>query len=125
MKASRPSILPSPWAAPRTQFEHRSAGVAHDRDELLAALDSLAQGRPAPNTVLGDSRTCGKLALLFTGQGAADGPKWEAPSMTPSPVFRDALAADCAHLDRSGNPGRYFTVAVLLTLLILAADLPS
>jgi acyl transferase domain-containing protein/NAD(P)-dependent dehydrogenase (short-subunit alcohol dehydrogenase family)/acyl carrier protein len=88
-------------AATRTQFEHRAVIVVNDRNELLAALDSLAQGNPtAPNTLLGDSRGGGKLAMLFTGQGS------QRPTMGSGlygafPVFRETLDAACTLLDRS------------------------
>jgi acyl transferase domain-containing protein len=88
-------------ATTRTQFEHRAVIVVNDRNELLAALDSLAQGSPtAPNTLLGDSRGGGKLAMLFTGQGSQQ-PTMGSGLYKTFPVFRDALDAVCALLDRS------------------------
>ncbi|MGK3968058.1 type I polyketide synthase [Sorangium sp. So ce118] len=85
-------------ATTRSHFEHRAVLVAHDRRALVDALDALAQGRPASNTVLGP-RDGGKLALLFTGQGS------QRPGMGRAlydtfPAFRDALDGVCAHLDR-------------------------
>jgi len=86
-------------AVTRTQFDHRAAIVAHDRDELLSSLDALAHGNPAPNTVLGDSRGSGKLAVLFTGQGSQR-PEMGRALYVAFPVFRDALDAACADLER-------------------------
>ncbi len=86
-------------ATTRTHFEHRAAVVAHDRTELLDALEALAQGQPTARTVLAQGRREGKLAVLFTGQGS------QRPAMGRAlhaafPVFRDALDAACVHLDR-------------------------
>src|SRR6202035_4503686 len=65
-----------------------------------AALDSLADGRPAPNLVLGVNRYAEKLALLFAGQGSQT-PKMGRSLYDAFPAFRNALDATCAHLDRS------------------------
>ncbi|WP_437835908.1 type I polyketide synthase [Sorangium sp. So ce1153] len=85
-------------ATTRSHFEHRAVLVAHDRRALVDALDALAQGRSASDTVLGP-REGGKLAMLFTGQGS------QRPGMGRAlydtfPAFRDALDGVCAHLDR-------------------------
>ena len=85
-------------ATTRSHFEHRAALVAHDRNELLGALESLVQGAPSPNTVLGRSTGKGKLAVLFTGQGS------QRPAMGRAlyeafPTFRQALDSVCTALD--------------------------
>ena len=85
-------------ATTRTHFEHRAALVAHDRNELLGALESLVQGAPSPNTVLGRSTGKGNLAVLFTGQGS------QRPAMGRAlyeafPTFRQALDSVCTALD--------------------------
>nr|AAK19883.1 soraphen polyketide synthase A [Sorangium cellulosum] len=84
-------------ATTRAHFEQRAALLVKGRDELLSALDSLAQGHSA--AVLGRSGAPGKLAVLFTGQGS------QRPTMGRAlydafPVFRDALDTVAAHLDR-------------------------
>ncbi|WP_438021152.1 SDR family NAD(P)-dependent oxidoreductase [Sorangium sp. So ce315] len=79
-------------ATTRAHFEHRAALLAHDRDELLSALDSLAQGKPAPNTVLGRSGSHGKVVFVFPGQGS----QWDGMALSlldASPVFRTQLEA--------------------------------
>ena len=85
-------------AATRSHFERRVVVVTHDRAGLVDALGTLAQGNPAPHGVLGEAKSGGKLALLFTGQGS------QRPGMGRAlyevfPVFRDALDVVCAHLD--------------------------
>ncbi|MFK3735358.1 type I polyketide synthase, partial [Streptomyces sp. NPDC088090] len=56
-------------ATTRTVFQHRSVVLAPDRTGLLAGLEAVAAGTPAPGVVSGVA-TPGKLAFLFTGQGA-------------------------------------------------------
>ncbi|AUX43617.1 acyl transferase [Sorangium cellulosum] len=85
-------------ATARAHFDHRAALVVHDRRELLDALDALAAGQPAQGAVLGHSRTGGKLAVLFTGQGSQRHGMGRA-LYDAFPVFRDALDAACAHFD--------------------------
>lgn len=52
-------------ATTRSHFDHRAALVARDRDELVAGLAAVV-----PHAV---KREAGKLAVLFTGQGAGTG----------------------------------------------------
>ncbi|MGN7142267.1 type I polyketide synthase, partial [Streptomyces pseudogriseolus] len=57
-------------ATRRSHFEHRAVVLGADRDALLTGLRSLAAGETSPHTVTGSARRGGKLAFLFSGQGA-------------------------------------------------------
>ncbi len=84
-------------ATTRTHFEERAALVAHNRTELLDALEALAQGRPGPSAARGQCGE-GKLAVLFTGQGSQRAAMGRG-LYDAFPVFREAIDAVCAHLD--------------------------
>ncbi|MFE5502768.1 SDR family NAD(P)-dependent oxidoreductase [Amycolatopsis japonica] len=53
----------------RARFEHRAVVLGDDVDDLLAGLESLANGLPSRDTV-SNVVTPGGLAFLFTGQGS-------------------------------------------------------
>ncbi|MFE2598982.1 SDR family NAD(P)-dependent oxidoreductase [Streptomyces sp. NPDC059396] len=81
-------------ALTRTTLDHGAVTVGADRDELLSGLRSLAEG--APTT--GGSRTPGRLAFLFTGQGAQRiGMGMELYAAYPA--FAEAFDTICAHFD--------------------------
>lgn len=94
------SLLDVGWscATTRTAFEHRAVALGRDREALIAALDALASGRPAPGLVVGEGKAAGKLAVLFTGQGSQR-PQMGRQLDAVHPEFRDALSAVCDRLD--------------------------
>ncbi|UXA18377.1 type I polyketide synthase [Mycobacterium sp. SMC-4] len=54
----------------RAHLEHRAALVVNSRDNALELLGALAEDRPAPGLVRGESHDTPKTAWLFTGQGS-------------------------------------------------------
>ncbi|MFJ6438854.1 type I polyketide synthase, partial [Streptomyces sp. NPDC091416] len=54
----------------RAVLEHRAVVAAADREELVRGLTALAEGGVAASVVRGSVRPAGKVAFLFTGQGA-------------------------------------------------------
>ncbi|MEU8784991.1 type I polyketide synthase [Streptomyces sp. NPDC048637] len=57
-------------ATTRSEFAHRAAVIAGDRDELLRGLDMLARDTPAAGVVRGTSGRDGRTAFVFPGQGS-------------------------------------------------------
>ncbi|MEW2120083.1 type I polyketide synthase, partial [Streptomyces sp. NPDC005474] len=100
--ADRPELAPGEIAyssvATRTHFTRRAAVLAVDRDDLLASMAALAEGRPAARVLEGSARA-GGLAFLFTGQGSQR-PGMGAALHAAYPVFADAFDAACEQLDR-------------------------
>jgi mycoketide-CoA synthase len=101
--AERPGLdLPSvahALATTRAALDHRAAVVGPDRDALLAGLEALAQGAPAPGVVTGVARP-GRLAVMFTGQGAQRAGMGR-ELYTTQPVFSTAFDEICELLDQS------------------------
>ncbi|WP_063752932.1 type I polyketide synthase [Streptomyces sp. NRRL S-350] len=85
-------------ALTRSHHPVRAAVTAPDRGPLLEALDALARGESAAGLLAPNGRR-GRLAFLFTGQGA------QRPGMGRElydryPAFRAAFEEICGHLDQ-------------------------
>ncbi|WP_055480220.1 type I polyketide synthase [Sphaerimonospora mesophila] len=86
----------------RTALQHRAAVVGTDRNELVAGLAALAEGRATSNVVTG-SAAPGTVAFLFSGQGsqrAGMGLELAARFPVFSRVFDEVCAQLDGHLDR-------------------------
>ena len=88
-------------AMTRSPMEHRLAVTATSREALQEALEAAAQGETPPGALRGTTASSprGKLAFLFTGQGA------QVPGMGCGlypvwPAFRDAFDRCMALFDR-------------------------
>ena len=84
-----------PLATTRAHFDQRAAIVAMNRTALIDALDALATGGSAPNTLLGHGNVEGKRVFVLPGQGA----QWAGmalPLLESSELFRAQIEA-CEH----------------------------
>jgi pimaricinolide synthase PimS1 len=82
----------------RSSFEHRAVVLAGDRDGFLERLDAFSGDEPVQGVVGGVVEGQGRLAFLFTGQGAQRvGMGRELYGSFP--VFRRALDEVCDELD--------------------------
>ncbi|MEV0431333.1 beta-ketoacyl synthase N-terminal-like domain-containing protein [Micromonospora sp. NPDC050495] len=93
-----PAAVAYTLATSRAQHPHRAVVIAEDRADARQRLGFLARGEAASNVVTGRAATGGKLAFLFTGQGAQH-PGMGADLYERFPVFAAALDAACAALD--------------------------
>jgi acyl transferase domain-containing protein/acyl carrier protein len=85
--------------AARPRHEHSGVIVGERREELLEGLKTLADGRLGAGVIQGQTRSKGgRIAFLFTGQGAQRRGMGRELYET-LPVFRGAFDEVCTHLD--------------------------
>ncbi|MEV4463446.1 type I polyketide synthase [Micromonospora echinofusca] len=101
--AAHPDLAPADVAyslvTTRAALPHRAAVIGDDRDALLSGLRALAEEHTAPGVVRGVARPAGKVAFLFTGQGAQR-PGMGAELCRRFPVFAAAFDEVAGELDR-------------------------
>jgi len=76
--------------AGRAHLEHRAALVVNSRESAIELLGALADDRPAPGLVRGESHDAPKTAWLFTGQGSQY-PGMARELFDTEPVFAETL----------------------------------
>ncbi len=76
--------------AGRAHLEHRAALVVNSKESAVELLDALADDRPAPGLVRGESHDKPKTAWLFTGQGSQY-PGMARELYDTEPVFAETL----------------------------------
>nr|WP_073939309.1 type I polyketide synthase [Streptomyces sp. TSRI0107] len=86
-------------ALTRTAFDERAVVVGDGLDALREKVRALAEGDASAPGVVRGSRTKGRLAVLFTGQGSQRPGMWRELYDT-FPVFAEAFDAVVAELDR-------------------------
>ncbi|MFC9394678.1 type I polyketide synthase [Streptomyces sp. NPDC057027] len=103
----------------RTAFTHRAVLTGTGRDDLLSALDAVADARVTPSAVEGSShRAVREAVFVFPGQGS----QWAgmaAELLDSSPVFAEVVA-DC---ERALRPYRDWSLTDVLRGRAGAPDL--
>ncbi|OBG80641.1 polyketide synthase [Mycobacterium sp. E802] len=84
--------------AGRAHLEHRAALVVNSRESALELLGALADDRPAPGLVRGESYDKPKTAWLFTGQGSQY-PGMAKELFDTEPVFAETVRQCAAAVD--------------------------
>ncbi|MGV0872594.1 SDR family NAD(P)-dependent oxidoreductase [Mycolicibacterium sp. XJ879] len=74
----------------RAHLEHRAALVVNSRESAIELLGALADDRPAPGLVRGETQAAPKTAWLFTGQGSQY-PGMARELFDTEPVFAETL----------------------------------
>ncbi|WAC93230.1 type I polyketide synthase [Mycobacterium sp. Aquia_213] len=74
----------------RAHLEHRAALVINSRESAMELLGALADDRPAPGLLRGESHDTPKTAWLFTGQGSQY-PGMARELFDTEPVFADTV----------------------------------
>ncbi|SCG75773.1 Acyl transferase domain-containing protein [Micromonospora coxensis] len=101
--AAHPELRPADVAyslvTTRAALPHRAVVTGDDADALRAGLRAVAEDAAHPHVVRGVARPAGKLAVLFTGQGAQR-PGMGAELHRRFPVFAAAFDEVAAELDR-------------------------
>ncbi|MEV0882013.1 type I polyketide synthase, partial [Micromonospora echinofusca] len=82
----------------RAGLEHRAVVLAGDADDLLAGLRALAAGEPTGTVTTAASAPRGRVAFLFSGQGAQRAGMGR-ELYAAFPAFAAALDETCGHLD--------------------------
>ncbi|GAB2629674.1 hypothetical protein GCM10027168_71640 [Streptomyces capparidis] len=98
---ARPVDIGLSLATSRSGLEQRAAVVAAEREEFLAALGALGEDRDAPGVIRGVASGQGRVAFLFTGQGAQRAGMGR-ELYEAFPVFAEAFDAVCARMDAVG-----------------------
>lgn len=97
--ASSRAVLASSLVRDRAVFGSRAVVTAEDDRELVDGLTALAQGRPAPNVIIGPQTLGnGRVAVVFGGQGSQRAGAG-AELYERFPVFRAAFDAAVELLD--------------------------
>ncbi|MFF6814999.1 type I polyketide synthase [Streptomyces sp. NPDC012403] len=96
--AAHPADVALSLATRRSSFDHRAVITGADREELLAGLDALAQGRREPGVVTGHASAPPGVGVLFSGQGSQR-PGMGRELIAAFPAFAEAWREVCAELD--------------------------